>query len=54
MVNELFLKGSFEILFSIGYPHVNMLLCWLSLEDGFILDIFLGLGMVIPWFRNGV
>ena len=50
MVHELVLEGSFERWFSIGYLHVHMLLCWLSLGDGFILGIFLGLGMVIPWF----
>ena len=31
---------------SIGYLHVHMLLGWLSLGDGVILGIFLGLGMV--------
>ena len=31
--------------FSIGYLYVHMLLCWLSLRDDFILDIFFGLGM---------
>ena len=31
----------------IGYLNLHMLLlCWLSLGDGFILGIFLGLGMV--------
>ena len=40
------MEGSFERLFSIGYLHLYMLLCWLSLGDGFILGIFLGLGMV--------
>ena len=54
MVHELVLEGSFERLFSIGYLHVHMFLCWLSLGDGFILDIFIELGMVIPWFRNGL
>ena len=44
--NELVLEGSFERWFSIGYAHFHMLLCWLSLADGFILVIFLGLGMV--------
>ena len=46
MVHELVLEGSFERWFSIGYLHVHMLLCWLSLGDGFILGIFLVLGMV--------
>ena len=47
MVHELVLEGSFERWFSIGYLHVHMLLCWLSLVDGFILDIFLRLGIVL-------
>ena len=46
MVHELVLEGSFSRWFSIGYLHVHMLLCWLSLGDGLILDKFLGLGMV--------
>ena len=46
MVHELVLEGSFERWFSIGYLHVHMLLCWLSLGDDFILGIFLGLGMI--------
>ena len=46
MVRELVLEGSFERWFSIGFLHVHMLLCWLSLGDGFILGILLGLGMV--------
>ena len=46
MVHELPLEGSFENWFNIGYLHFHMLLCWLSLGDGFILGIFLGLGMV--------
>ncbi len=46
MVHELVLEGSFERWFSIGYLHFQMLLCWLSLRDGFILGIFVGLGMV--------
>lgn len=46
MVHELVLKGSFERWFSIGYLHVHMFLCLLSLGNGFILGIFLGLGMV--------
>ena len=47
MVHELVLEGSFERWFNIGYLLVHMLfLCWLSLGDGFILGIFLGLGMV--------
>ena len=46
MVYELVLEGSFEIWFSIGYLHLHMFLCWLSLGDGFIWGIFLGLGMV--------
>lgn len=54
MVHELVLEGSFERWLCIGYLHVHMLLFWLSLGDGFILGIFLGLGMVIPWFRNGL
>ena len=55
MVHELVLEGSFEKLFSIGYLHVHMLLLsWLSLGDGFILGIFLGLRKVIPLFRNGL
>ena len=29
-----------------NYLLVHMLLCWVSLGDGFILGIFLGLGMV--------
>ena len=48
MVHELVLECSFERWFRIGYLHLHMLLCWLSLGDGFILGIFLGLGMVIP------
>ena len=47
MVNDLVLEGTFEIWFSIGYLHLHMLLCWLSLGDGSILGIFLGLGMVL-------
>ena len=54
LVHELVLEGSFERWFSIGYLHLHMLLCWLSFEHGFILGIFLGLGMVIPSFRNGL
>ena len=46
MVHKLVLEGSFERWFSIGYLHVHMLLCWLSLGDGFIFNIFLALGMV--------
>ena len=46
MVHELVLEGSFERWLSIGYLHLHMFLCWLSLGDGFILCIFLGLGMV--------
>ena len=46
MVHELVLEDSFERWSSIGYLHLHMLLCWLSLGDGFILGIFLGLGMV--------
>ena len=46
MVHELVLEGSFKRWFSIGYLHLHILLCWLSLGDGFILGIFLGLGMV--------
>ena len=46
MVHDLVLEYSFEIWFSIGYLHFHMLLCWFSLGDGFILGIFLGLGMV--------
>ena len=46
MVYELVLVGSFERWFSIGYLHFHMLLFWLSLGYGFILDVFLGLGMV--------
>ena len=45
MVHELVLEGSFDRCFSIGYLYLHMLLCWLSLGDGFILGIFLG-------FRN--
>ena len=53
MVDELVLESSFERWINIGNLLVHMLLLrWLSLGDGFILDIFLGLGMVIPWFRN--
>jgi len=47
MVHELVLEGSFERWLSIGYLHLHMLLYWLSLGDGFILGIFLGLGMVL-------
>ena len=55
MVHELVLNVSFERWYIIGYLHVYMLLLYkLSLGDGFILGIFLGLGMVIPWFRNGL
>ena len=46
MVHVLVLEGSFEIWFSSGYLDLHILLCWLSLGDGFILGIFLGLGMV--------
>ena len=47
MVHELVLEGSFERWFSISYLLMHMLLLyWLSLGDGFILGIFLGLGMV--------
>ena len=46
MVHELSLEGSFERWFSIGYLHFHIFLCYLSLGDGFILGIFLGLGMV--------
>ena len=46
MVHELVLEGSFERWFSIGYLHFHMLICWLSLGDGFILGIFIDLGMV--------
>ena len=47
MVHELVIEGSFERWITIGYLLVHMLLlCWLSLGDGFILGIFLGLGMV--------
>ena len=46
MVYELVLEGSFERWFSIGYLHLPMLLCWLNLGDGFILGIFLGLGII--------
>ena len=45
MEHELVLEGSFERWFSIGYLHLYMLLCWLSLGDIFILGIFFGLGM---------
>ena len=45
MVHELVLEGSFERWLSIGYLLLHMLLCWLSLGDGFILGIFLILGM---------
>ena len=54
MVHDLVLEGSLERWFSNHYLLVHMLLCWLSLGDGFILGIFLGLGMVIPWFRDGL
>ena len=54
MVHELVLEGSFERWFSIGYLHLHMLSCWLSFEDGFIFGIFLGLGTIILWFRNGL
>ena len=54
MVHELVMKGSFEIWFSIDDLLVHMLLCWLSLGDGFILGIFIEFRMVIPWFRNGL
>ena len=47
MVHELILEGLFERWLSIGYLCLHMLLCWLSLGDGFILGIFLGLGMVL-------
>ena len=46
MVHKLVLEGSFERWISIDYLHVHIFLCWLSLGDGFILSIFLGLGMV--------
>ena len=46
MVHELVLEGSFERWLSIGNLHVYMLLCWLSLGDGFILGIFLEVGIV--------
>ena len=46
MVHELVPEGSFERWFSIAYLHFHMLLCWLSLGDGFVLGIFLGLRMV--------
>ena len=46
MVHELVLKGSFERWFSIGYLHFHMLLCWLRLGGGFILGIFIRIGMV--------
>ena len=43
-MDELVLEGSFERWLSIGYLHLHMLLlCWLSLGDGFILGVFLGL-----------
>ena len=47
MVHELVLEGSFERWLGIGYIHLQMLLCWLSLGDSFILGILLGLGMVL-------
>ena len=54
-IHELVQESSFKRWFSIGYLHFHMLFSFLlSLEDGFILGIFLGLGMVIPWFRNGL
>ena len=46
MVHDLVLESSFETWFSIGYLHLHMFLYWLSLGDGFILGIFLVLGMV--------
>ena len=46
MVHDLVLGGSFERWLSIDYLHFHMLLCWLSLGDGFILGIFLRLGIV--------
>ena len=47
MVHDLVLEGSFEIFFSIVYLHMHIMLCWLSFGDGFILGIFLGLGIVL-------
>ena len=55
MVYKLVLEASFKRWFSIGYLLMHMLfICWLSLGDGFILGAFLGLGRVLPWFKNGL
>ena len=40
------MEGSFERWLRIGYLHLHIFLCWLILGDGFILGIFLGLGMI--------
>ena len=56
MVHELVLEDSFERWFIIRYLYFHMLLCWLGLGDGFILGIFLGLGMVYEFdlFVRGI